>query len=143
MKVLAPSLLLVILSGCGGAQTRVVALKTAATEYATCMRWGRVECAAAHVPDRLRAAFIAQKRRAQAEIQLHEYEIKAVDHTPGSEQARIVVLAEWSRPADPVIHQELLAQDWRWLENRWQMTEQRPVPVEAQAGPPIKPGDAL
>ena len=51
------------------------------------------------------------------------------------DKARIVVLAVWSSPTDPVTHQDLLEQTWEFL-GGWQITSQRTVQqaeVQAQA----------
>ena len=132
-----------LLVACSGATigTRAGALRESVTRYVDAMRWGRVELAALHVPDEDRDAFIRQKRMAQAQVQIHEYELRGVDHVVGTDRAKVVIAAVWSRPADPVIHNEMVQQEWRWLKDHWAMVSQETV--QPGAAPQMRPGDAL
>ncbi len=129
--------------GCGSAGNPALQLKEAVEEYTRSMRWGHIERAAAYVPDSLRQAWIRQRRQAQAEIQVHEYDIRAVEHTPGSEKARVIVLAVWSRPSDPVTRQQLLAQEWRYRERLWTMVGQTEIKTAPQVQAPLSPSEAF
>lgn len=134
--------LAVVLAGCSGSsRNRQAALKEAVTEYCTSMRWGNVEKASHYVPDDLREAFVRQKRAAQAQMTIHEYDVRSVDYVVGSDRARIVIMAEWSQPADPVVHQDLLAQQWRFRESRWQLLHQEKIkPVQDKQ---VRPDEGL
>lgn len=129
--------------GCGSAANPAMQLKEAVEEYTRSMRWGHIERAAAYVPESLRQAWIRQRRQAQAEIQVHEYDIRAVEHTPGTEKARVIVLAVWSRPADPVARQQLLAQEWRYRERLWTMVSQTEMKAVPQLQAPVSPSEAF
>lgn len=134
--------LVVVGAGCSGSsRNRQAALKEAVTEYCTSMRWGNVEKASHYVPDDLREAFVRQKRAAQAQMTIHEYDVRSVDYVVGTDRARIVILAAWSQPADPVVHQDLLAQQWRFRESRWQLLHQEKMePVKDK---PVRPDEGL
>jgi hypothetical protein len=129
------------LPACSTAVNRNTALKEAVTDYVNCVRWGHIERAAAHVPGTQREAFIRHKRVAQAQMQVHEYEVRAVDYVLGADRARVVVYALWSRPSDPVTHPEMQEQAWRWQENHWELTAQKAI--QAATEQPVEPGDAL
>lgn len=129
--------------GCGSAANPAMQLKEAVEEYTRSMRWGHIERAAAYVPESLRQAWIRQRRQAQSEIQVHEYDIRAVEHTPGTEKARVIVLAVWSRPADPVTRQQLLAQEWRYRERLWTMVGQTEIKAAPQLQAPVSPAEAF
>jgi hypothetical protein len=133
----------VLVSACSGAQTPQMALKEAVEDYTRSMRWGFVEKAGAHIPDNLRAAWIRQRRIAQSMVTVHEYDIRAVEHVVGTEKARVIVLAVWSRPSDPVAHNEMLAQEWRYRDRNWWMITQYPVKADDPGQEPLKPTDAL
>lgn len=144
-KAAATAQLLAILAllGCSGVQTPQTALKEAVEDYTRSMRWGHVERAATHIPDALRPAWVRQRRLAQAQVQVHEYDIRAVEYNAGDEKARVIVLAVWSRPADPVSHQQLLAQEWRLRTGIWWMTAQYELKAERASEQPVSPSDAL
>ena len=129
--------------GCGSAANPAMQLKEAVEEYTRSMRWGHIERAAVYVPESLRKAWIQQRRQAQAEIQVHEYDIRAVEHTAGTDKARVIVLAVWSRPADPVARQQLLAQEWRYRERLWTLLAQTEIKVAPQQQAPVSPAEAF
>ncbi len=132
-----------VLTACSWTANPAKELKEAVEDYTRAMRWGHVEKAAAYVPDPLRAAFIRQKRMAQAQVQIHEYDVRAVEYTRGADRARVIILAVWSRPTDPVAHQQMIAQEWRYRQLRWEMTHQsdvQQIPVGMDA---VEPKDAL
>lgn len=132
---------LALVAGCAASPTsQSTALRDAVTDYVNSMRWGHIEKAAKHVPDASREAFLKQKRMAQSQVQLHEYDVRSVDYTVGTPRARVIVFAVWSRPADPVTHNEVLEQSWLWQDAHWQLIAQKAVPKPDQA---IEPGDAL
>lgn len=112
------------LPGCA-AQSRTTALRTSVMDFARHMRWGQVEKAAELVPAARRLQFVAQKRAAQSSMTIHEYDIRSVDPDATGERAVVVVAVAWSRPNDPVMRTDLLAQDWRWQAVGWQMVEQK------------------
>jgi len=133
----------IAVASCGAGVTPAAQLKESVDDYTRSMRWGHVERAAVHVPDAMRSAFIRQKRLAQAQIQIHEYDVRAVEYTQGSDKARVIIVAAWSRPSDPVVHQQMIAQEWRYRERRWELARQ----YEVQPGPAgtdaVEPRDAL
>ncbi len=131
------------LGGCGSAANPSMQLKDAVEEYTRAMRWGHIERAAAYVPDGLRQAWIRQRRQAQAQIQVHEYDIRAVEYTAGQDKARVIVLAVWSRPADPVARQQMLAQEWRYRNRLWTMVAQREIQASEPAAQPVSPAEAF
>ncbi len=135
--------LVALVAACSGVQTPAMALKEAVEDYTRSMRWGFVEKAGAHIPDNLRAAWIRQRRIAQSMVTIHEYDIRAVEHVVGTEKARVIVLAVWSRPSDPVTHQEMLAQEWRYRDRNWWMITQYPIKADEPGQAPVKPTDAL
>ena len=92
----------VLTTGCGLGPNPGAQLKESVEDYVRSMRWGHIERAANYVPQALRSQFIRQKRLAQSQLQIHEYEIRAVEYTQGSPRARVIVMAVWSRAADPV-----------------------------------------
>ncbi len=128
-------------TGCSSSASQSTALRDSVTEYCSALRWGQLERAANFIPDTLRDAFLRQKRRAQVEVQIHEYEVRSVNHEAGSGRAKILILAVWSRMADPVTHDEMLEQTWEMAGNHWQMTKQRTVKASEEG--PVEPGDAL
>ncbi len=132
MKRLLAALALV--TACSGA-SKATSLKTDVTDFARYMRWGMIEKAAELVPTARRIAFIAQKRSAQGNMVIHEYDIRAVDPDASGERARVLVEATWSRPNDPVMRTELMEQTWEWLDRHWQMVEQKPVETVAPTTP--------
>lgn len=132
---------LALIAGCAASPTsQSTALRDAVTDYVNSMRWGHVERAAKHVPDASRDAFLKQKRMAQSQVQLHEYDVRAVDYTIGTTRAKVVVFAVWSRHADPVTHSEVLEQSWVFRDAHWQLISQKAMPKADQA---VEPGDAL
>lgn len=142
MGLLTALLLASLLVGCGGMRNHANALRESTTDFARAMRWGQLEQAALHVPDASRAEFIRQKRVARMQMQIHDYEIRTVDHELGSEKARVVVAALWSRAADPVTHEDVFEQDWRWQRTHWVLVRQVPLQA-ATPGPPVQPSDGL
>ncbi|MSP90223.1 MAG: hypothetical protein EXR79_00220 [Myxococcales bacterium] len=132
--------LLLALAACGSTVNQTKALSEAVTDYANCMRWGRVEQAALHVPDAQRATFIRVRRAALAGMQVHDFEVRGVDHAAGAGKARVIVAAAWSRPTDPSIRQEVLEQLWRWEEDHWVLFHSQPA-ERADATP--KPEEAF
>jgi hypothetical protein len=120
-------------------QTRTTSLRDAVTDYAHALRWGQIERAAIYVPAKSREAFLQQKRRSQGLVQIHEYDVRTVDYVAGADKARIVVLAVWTLPTDPVTHQELLEQTWQFSTG-WELVAQKAV---QQAEVKAAPGDAL
>lgn len=141
-SVLALALLACAGAGCGTtAASRQTALREAVTEYCTAMRWGNVDKASHYIPDDLRESFLRQKRAAQAQMTIHDYEVRSVDYALGSDRARIVVLAAWSQPADPVVHEDLLAQHWRYRDQRWQLLHQEKI--QRTEGKPVRPDEGL
>ncbi len=141
IKWLGLLLLTIWLASCSSATNRNTALRESVTDYVNCVRWGHVERASLHVPPKQRGEYLRQKRKAQAQMQVHEYEVRAVDYLLGADQARIVVYALWSRPADPVTHAELQEQTWRWQEAHWELTAQKAI--QAAVDQPMQPGDGL
>lgn len=131
------------LAACSATQTSATTLKEAVEDYTLAMRWGHIERAAAHVADAKRKDWIQQRRMAQAQVQIHEYDIRAVEHVIGTDRARIMVLVAWSRPADPVVHQELLVQDWQRRNGLWTMAGQQPLQMPQGGTTAISPTDAL
>lgn len=130
------------LAGCGTtAQNRQTALKEAVTEYCTAMRWGLIDKASHYIPDDLREAFVKQKRSAQAQMTIHDYEVRSVDYLSGSDRARIIIFAAWSQPSDPVVHEDLLAQHWRFREQRWQLLHQEKL--QQKEDKPVRPDEGL
>ena len=126
MRRLGLAALLALALACSGA-SRASTLKTDVTDFARYMRWGMIEKAAELVPSGRRVTFIAQKRSAQGNMVIHEYDIRAVEPDATGERARVLVEATWSRPNDPVMRTELMEQTWEWLDRHWQMVEQKPV----------------
>lgn len=120
-------------------QTRTTSLRDAVNDYAHALRWGQIERAATYVPAKSREAFLQQKRRAQGLVHIHEYDVRTVDYVAGADKARIVVLAVWTLPNDPVTHQELLEQSWQFAAG-WELVAQKTV---QQAEVKAAPGDAL
>lgn len=140
MRRLLLALIALTTLSCGATQSRGSSLRESVSDFAGHMRWGRIERAAEHVPDDTRIAFIRQKRLAQAQVQIHEYDVRAVQYKAGTDSARVLIGAVWSRQSDPVTHENLLEQEWRWQDQHWVMARQ----LEVQASEsPIKPGDAL
>jgi hypothetical protein len=127
MKPFAFSWLFAVSCACSAPQNQGKALQESVTDYAMSMRWGRIEQAAKHVPDAARSAFIASRRAAAAQMQVHEFDVRGVDYQPGRMQARVVVAAVWSRAADPTIHQEVLEQTWRWQDDHWTLAGSLPM----------------
>ena len=117
----------VLTTGCGLGPNPGAQLKESVEDYVRSMRWGHIERAANYVPQALRSQFIRQKRLAQSQLQIHEYEIRAVEYTQGSPRARVIVMAVWSRAADPVTHQQLLSQEWRNEGRGWELARQNEV----------------
>jgi len=141
----APAALLVAASlclcACGATMAnRGQALRESVQDFAGHMRWGRIERAAEHVPDAKRMQFIQQKRSGQAQLQIHEYDIRAVHYADGADKARVLIAAVWSRQSDPVTHEDLFDQDWRWQDNHWVMARQIEVKATEQT---VQPSDAL
>lgn len=142
--VLAAALLwAATLGACGLGSNPASQLKESVEDYVRAMRWGHVEKAAVYIPDSLRAQFIRQRRLAQAQMQIHEYDIRAVEYTQGAVRARVIVLAVWSRVADPVTHQQLLSQEWRYIDRTWQMAKQSEVQQAPAGMEAVEPKDAL
>jgi hypothetical protein len=54
-----------------------------------------------------------------------------------------VVLAAWSRPADPVVHQEMMMQSWQRTKGVWALTEQTPLQTPQADAKAVSPTDAL
>lgn len=121
------------LLACGASQATL--LRTSVTDFARYMRWGQIEKAAELVPAGRRIAFIGQKRAAQGSMVIHEYDIRVVEPDATGQRARVLIQASWSRPNDPVMRTELLAQDWEWSDRHWQMVEQKPVATEELTAP--------
>ncbi len=137
----AALVLLACLCGCGATSaSRGPALRESVKDFAEHMRWGRIERAAEHVPEATKMQFIRQKRSAQLQVQIHEYDVKAVQYAAGAEQARVLIVAVWSRQTDPVTHEDMFEQDWRWQDNHWVMAKQVEVKPAEQA---VQPSDAL
>ena len=126
--------LLVLVTACSGA-SKASSLKTDVADFARYMRWGMIEKAADLVPSARRISFITQKRAAQANMVIHEYDIRAVEPDATGDGARVLVHATWSRPNDPVMRSELMEQTWKWSERRWQMVEQKPIEAIAPTTP--------
>lgn len=140
MRHYAAACALVFGAACGSTVNQGKALSESVTDYANCMRWGRVEQAALHVPDAQRASFIRVRRAALAGMQVHDFEVRGVDHATGTGKARVIVAAAWSRPTDPSIRQEVLEQLWRWQDEHWVLVQSQPV-ERAEATP--KPEEAF
>ena len=80
----AALVLLACLCGCGATSaSRGPALRESVKDFAEHMRWGRIERAAEHVPEATKMQFIRQKRSAQLQVQIHEYDVKAVQYAGG------------------------------------------------------------
>ncbi len=126
---------LVLLAVACSAASKGASLKSEISDFARYMRWGMIEKAANLVPAARRISFIAQKRAAQANMVIHEYDISAVEPEVGGERARVLVQATWSRPNDPVMRTELFEQIWEWSDRHWQMVEQKPVETTAPTSP--------
>ncbi len=134
---------LALLCACNLGSTPAAQLKESVEDYVRSVRWGHIERAANYVPEALRAQFIRQKRLAQAQVTIHEYDIRAVEYTQGAPRARVIIAAVWSRPADPVTHQQLLAQEWKLGNRGWEMARQHEVQQLPAHLDVINPGDAL
>ncbi len=134
MKRFCLTALLLMIAACSGAG-KASTLKTDVADFARYMRWGMIEKAADLVPSARRISFITQKRSAQANMMIHEYDIRAVEPDATGEHARVLVQATWSRPNDPVMRTELMEQKWEWTERHWQMVEQKPVETQAPTTP--------
>ncbi len=132
-----------LVCACNLGSTPAAQLKESVEEYVRSIRWGHIERAANYVPEALRAQFIRQKRLAQAQVTIHEYDIRAVEYVQGAKQARVIIAAVWSRPADPVTHQQLLAQDGRLGARGWEMSRQHEVQQLPAHLDVVNPGDAL
>lgn len=123
-----------VLPACSSA-SKASSLRTDVQDFARYMRWGQVEKAADLVPSAHRIAFIAQKRAAQNNMVIHEYDIRAVDPDIAGDKARVLIAATWSRPNDPVMRSELFEQHWEWTDRHWQMVEQKPVETPETSSP--------
>ncbi|MBM4342675.1 MAG: hypothetical protein FJ100_04800 [Deltaproteobacteria bacterium] len=128
---------------CGLGTTPAAQLKESVEDYVRSIRWGHIERAANYVPEALRAQFIRQKRLAQTQVTIHEYDVRAVEYVQGAPRARVIIAAVWSRPADPVTHQQLLAQEWRLAGRGWEMARQQEVQQLPAHLDVVHPGDAL
>lgn len=117
------------------ASSRATNLRSSVSDFARYMRWGQIEKAAEMVPSARRIQFVAQKRAAQNSMIIHEYDIRAVEPDATGERAAVLIAASWSRPNDPVMRTELLAQDWRWTDRHWEMVEQKPVQAPELTSP--------
>lgn len=134
MKLRHLATVVALLTGCASA-SKASSLRTDVSDFARYMRWGQVEKAANHVPSARRITFIAQKRAAQGNMVIHEYDIRAVEPDASGDRARVLVQATWSRPNDPVMRSELMEQTWEWSDRHWQMIEQKPVEAPETTSP--------
>ena len=123
-------LLLALTAACTSA-SRARSLKSDVSDFARYMRWGMIEKAADLVPLGRRIAFITQKRAAQANMIIHEYDVRMVEPDGLGERARVLVQATWSRQNDPVMRSELLEQTWEWSDRHWELVGQKVVEAPA------------
>ena len=124
---------------CSGVRNRRQSLQDAVLSYSTAVRWGHVQKAARHVPEKDKAQFIARKRTVYRRLRVHEVEVRSVHIGAKQQKARVLLAMTFTISGNPVIHHHMIEQTWRHRRGGWVVVKRRRI--KRKQAETSKPGD--
>lgn len=134
-------LAIILLAACGGVPQNTDTLGDAIRSYNDGVRWGRYGVAAAKVPVKERAAFIADMDERAENLKITDYEVVDVN-ARDSREAKVRIKIAWYDDREGTVHETHAIQTWERQGKLWFMVEEVRVRGKEMPGlpEPIDPG---
>jgi hypothetical protein len=104
--------------GCAGRQ-RPNELPDDVRTYGEGVRWHKLSQAAAHVPPRERADFLAEREELVDDLRIGDWEIEAIDWTTPLKRATVRIQWTWHLDSRGLVHKTVSEQRWELHGKRW------------------------
>lgn len=147
VRVLAPLMLLVFVTGCMQTEAKPAELlRQSMHRFHGDLRWKRFDEAAGHVTQEQREDFLSYYQRQRGRLFITEYEFTQIKVSKDETEAEVKVLITWYQMPSTRVQTSVMEEEWVFIEKtrHWEITQQDVKPVDGVASktfsdPPVLP----